>query len=106
MVDVAALRAYRERRSFAEWDGYVASEHVAASERSIRRLLGDLIALDPPATEQDARRAVDECVRRFNTLDDGWVCTIEREAIGDCIHDVVGLCGFAWSEDWLDEADW
>ena len=65
-----------------------------------------LIALGPKPTEGAARRAVDECVRRFNDIDDDWICTIEREDIYEQIGRVVDACGFDCQEDWLDERDW
>ena len=98
---------HREKRYFESWDGFVDAELVTASEASFRKLADDLVALGPTPAEKDARRAVDRCVRRFNRLDeDGWICTIEREDIGDCVHDLVTACGFEWDEDWLGEADW
>jgi hypothetical protein len=106
MPDVTRLREWRERRFFEAWDGFVPEERICASEASIRQLIDDLLALGPAATETAARRAVDECVRRFNDLDNGWICTIERETIGDSIYDIVERCGFEWDEDWLDERDW
>jgi hypothetical protein len=106
MVDISALHQLRNRRFFEGWDGFRTPAQVTASEASIRELVDDLITLGPSPGEVAARRVVEQCVRRFNELDDGWICTIEREDIGDCIHDLVELCGFAWDEDWLDEADW
>ena len=106
MADIAALQGLREQRFFDGWDGFVAAEHVEASEASVRRLIDDLIALGPKPTEEAARRAVDECVRRFNDIDDGWTCTIEREDIYEQVGRAVDLCGFDCQEDWLDERDW
>jgi hypothetical protein len=106
MADIATLQRLREGRFFDGWDGFVAPEHVEASEASLRRLIDDLIALGPKPTEEAARRAVDACVRRFNDLDDGWICTIEREDIYEQVGRVVDACGFDCQEDWLDERDW
>jgi hypothetical protein len=106
MVDIAAVRRLREQRFFGGWDEFVAPEHVEASEASVRRLIDDLISLGPEPTEEAARRAVDECVRRFNDIDDGWICTIEREDIYEQLGRIVELCGFECDEDWLDERDW
>jgi hypothetical protein len=50
---------------------------------------------------------VRRCVKRFNKLDDGWICTIEREDICDCLAQIVDLCGMDGSADWVDEdRDW
>jgi hypothetical protein len=106
VADIAALKRLREQRFFDGWDGFIAPEHVEASEASIHRLIDDLLALDPLPSEEAARQAVDECVRRFNGIDDGWICTIERENIYEQIGQVVDACGFDCQEDWLDERDW
>lgn len=107
MVDREALRQLRGQRFFGGWDEFVSPDRVEASESSLRRLIDDLLALGPEPTEAAARLAVDECVRRFNALDDdGWICTIEREDIYERIGQAVGACGFDCREDWLDERDW
>ena len=105
-MDIAGLRAIRDGRFFEGWDDYVPKEHITASEASIRQLIDDLIALGKKATERAARRAVDACVRRFNDMDDGWICTIEREDICEQVDRVIELAGFKPDEDWLDERDW
>src|SRR5262245_3484778 len=106
MADDAALRLLREQRFFADWDEFVSPEHVAESEAAVRRLVDELLALGPEPSEEAARRAVDECVRRFNALDDDWIFTIEREDIYEQICRVVESCGFECEEDWLSERDW
>jgi hypothetical protein len=106
MADFVALQRLRGQRFFEGWDGYVNPEYVEASEASVRQLIDDLITLGPQPTEEAARRAVDECVRRFNGLDDGWICTTEREDIYEQVGRVVDAAGFNCQEDWLDERDW
>ena len=106
MADIPPLQRFREQRFFDGWDGFVAPECVEASETSVRRLIENLIALGPKPTEEEVRRVVDACVRRFNDLDDGWICTIEREDIYEQIGRIVGACGFDCQEDWLRERDW
>ena len=106
MTDFAALRALRVERFFKGWDKYVSPERVEASESSMCRLVDDLLALGPKLTEGAARLAVDECVRRFNDLDEGWICTIEREDIYEQVCHVVDACGFDCDEGWLEERDW
>lgn len=101
-----ALQKLRKERFFEGWDEFLKAQHVAASEASMKRLIDELIALGPRLTEGAARRAVDECVRRFNDLDDGWICTIEREDICEQIYTVVEACGFECDEDWTSERDW
>jgi len=106
MTDTTALQRLRGERFFDGWDGYVTPENVSASEASVRQLVDDLIALGPEATEEATRQAVSECVRRFNDLDTGWICTIEREDIYEQIGQVVDACGFDCQEDWLYDRDW
>src|SRR5436309_824583 len=98
-----ALQRLRKKRFFESWGEFIGAQHVTASEDSMKRLIDDLIALGPTPTEAGARHAVDECVQRFNDLDDGWICTIEREDIFEQICKVVDACGFDCQEDWLDE---
>jgi hypothetical protein len=106
MTHFTALQRLRAQQFFDGWGEFVAPSRVEASEASVRRLIDDLIALGPQPTEEAARLAVDECVRRFNDLDDGWICTIEREDIYEQIGRVVDACGFDCQEDWLDEREW
>jgi hypothetical protein len=107
MADIVGLRRLHDERFFDNWGGFVAAERVAASEASVRRLIDELIALGPELSEKAARAAVDDCVRRFNDLDDdGWICTIERDDIYEQLGRVIDLCGFEYNEEWTAERDW
>ena len=106
MADRRALKKLCGERFFENWDEFLSPERVRASEGSVHLLVDALLALGPKPAGRAARSAVDACVRRFNDLDDGWICTIEREDIGDQIGRVVEACGFEYDEDWLDERDW
>ena len=101
-----ALQKLRKKRFFEGWDEFIESQHVAASEASMVQLIDDLLKLGPKLTEKAARKAVDKCVQRFNDLDDGWICTIEREDICEQVYTVVEACGFDADEGWLNERDW
>lgn len=103
MLDIAALRKLREQRFFAAWDGSVPEEMLAASELAIRTLIDSLIAFGPAAPQTAVQRVVHECVERFNELDQGWISTIEREDICDCLSRVVDSCGLDGSADWIAE---
>jgi hypothetical protein len=105
MANQAALQLLRAQRFFNSWDEFVTPQRIAASEANVRRLIDDLLALGPTLNEEAARLAVDQCVRRFNDLDDGWICTIEREDIYEQIGRVVYACGFDYREDWLNERE-
>lgn len=56
--------------------------------------------------EPAARASVNDVVRRFNDLDDGWIETMEREDICERIFDILDAAGFEADEDWLGERDW
>lgn len=103
MFDIDGLRRARKERFFAAWDGRVAAKAVEAAEEAIRSLIDGLIALGPCGTETDVREKVDQCVEQFNQLDNGWITTIERDDIGDCLSRIVGLCGMDRSADWVAE---
>lgn len=106
MADLTALRQLSEQRFFGNWDEYIAPENIEASEANVRCLIDALITLGPRPTEEAVHRAVDECIRQFNKIDDGWICTTEREDIYEQVSRVVGVCGFDCQEEWLDARDW
>lgn len=110
MLDLDALKQRRRQRSFANWDDFLESELVARSDESVWQLIDGLISLGAEATREQVQAKIDECVRRFNQLDqsckDSWICTIEREDIGEVLWELIDLCGFHGSEEWLAERDW
>ena len=106
MAKITELERFREQGFFEGWDEFVATEHVKASEASVQVLVEELLSLGPGLSEETARQAVDQCVRRFNDIDDGWICTIERDDIFEQIAHVVDACGFDCQEDWINERDW
>ena len=108
--DLTGLRQRRDQRAFAEWDEFRPPELVAQSEEAVRRLIDRLVALGPDPARDQVQAAIDECVRRFNELDwsqgHSWISTIEREGISEVLWELIDLCGFEGSEEWLDERDW
>jgi len=101
------LAKVRGKRHFKSWDTFVDAKRIAKSEKSIDKLIDDLILLGDEPDEKKARRAVARCVKRFNTMDDdGWICTIEREDICEVIANLVTTCGFEDDDDWYDDRDW
>ena len=106
MIDQGTLRSLREKRFFITWDGEVDSEHIESAEDIMRQLVDALLAGGTELTEDIARANVDACVQRFNELDDGWICTIEREDICEQIENVIDACGYDFEEDWRDKRDW
>jgi hypothetical protein len=95
---------------FGNWAPDVPDDRIAAATECVRRLIDDVLALGAEPEEDGVRNAVDECVRRFNELDEldanSWIFTIEREDIGEVIWKVIDLAGFEGDEDWLDEREW
>jgi hypothetical protein len=107
MLDIPGLQQFRGQRFFEGWDGYVAAEKVKASEDSIRTLIDALVSLGSDGVKKAVRRAVRQCVERFNEMDGGWICTIEREDIVECLGRIVDLCGMDGSAEWVDDGrDW
>jgi hypothetical protein len=104
--DIAALKLHRSKPLFAEWAGHVSDDRIESVSGALRELIDDLIALGPDPEEDDAREAVDKCVRQLNDLDDGWITTIEREDLCEAIYKIVDLAGFEGDEDWTEERDW
>lgn len=107
MINVAALEKIRDERCFTAWDGSVGETQVASSEEAIDSLVDTLLELGPIAPESAVRRAVHDCVERFNKLNDGWICTAEGETICACLEKVVLHCGLKTVPDWVGEnCDW
>lgn len=108
--DLIELRRRRDQRAFSSWDGYRPAELVAQSDNAVRHLIDRLIGLGPDPTQEQVQAEVDACVRQFNDLDQNWehhwICTIEREDIAEVLWELIDLCGFDGSEEWLDERDW
>lgn len=106
MAKIAGLKRLRQARFFEGWDEFVSARRVKAAEGYLQKLIDELVALGPRMSEDAARRAVGACVRRFNRIDDGWICTIEREDIFEQICRLIDLCGFEYEEDWIGDRDW
>ena len=69
--------------------------------------IDEVLAFGPVLDERTARRLVRQSVLRFNELNDGWICTIEREDICEELDRIIELCGFSCDdEDWLAGRDW
>jgi len=110
-MKTAALRKYRERLT-NDKDSYFGDWPVSAETREeCWKILADtldaLIALGANASVEDATNVLRQCVERYNDLDDGFICTIEREELCDILYEIGDLCGLDSQEDWVDEwRDW
>jgi len=105
-MDLEALELLRSNRFFESWNGFVPAEKISASEEALRSFLNRLIQSGPTVDEALARAYVDDAVRLFNDLDDGWIVTTEREDICDRISDILAAAGFEPDEDWFCEREW
>lgn len=106
-MKTAALAKYRARLvaartdPFADWD--VTRRKRAACTRALVAALDALVALGPRGRVEDATAVLKRCVERFNRLDDGFICTVEREELCDVLYDIGELCGLDSSEEWVEE---
>ena len=105
-MNTAALQSLKSGRFFEEWEGFVSRGNIDSSELELQRLVDRLIESGPMTEETTARSLVDETVKKFNDLNDGWIVTIEREGICEKIYDILDAAGFEPDEDWFSEREW
>ncbi|WP_422929093.1 hypothetical protein [Singulisphaera sp. PoT] len=110
-MDISKLQDYRktleaERESlFSDWP--ISPEVREACWRNLADALDALIALGPDGSEDDASEILRRCIERYNDLDDGFICTIEREELCDILYELGDDCGLDGGEEWVDEwRDW
>lgn len=110
-MKTAALRKYRKRLTdaqgsyFGDWP--VTPEQRAACWLVLAETVDALVALGPKGSVEDATAVLRHCVERYNELDEGFICTIEREELCDILYELGDLCGLDAEEDWVDEwRDW
>src|SRR5580692_10042732 len=105
-MNTTALVKYRSRLTddktsyFADWP--VESEQREACWQNLVQTLDALITLGSQGTIEDATDILRQCVERYNELDEGFICTIEREELCDIIYEIGGYCGLDRKEDWVD----
>ena len=110
-MNLAQLREYRKRLSggkdayFRDWP--ISPQTREACWQNLADTVDGLIALGPQASAEDASDTLRRCVERYNELDDGFICTIEREQLCDILYEIGDLCGLDSEEEWVDEwRDW
>jgi hypothetical protein len=110
-VKIASLVRYRQRLHdekgsyFADWP--VKSEQREACWQNLAQTVDVLIALGERGTVEDATDILRRCVERYNELDEGFICTIEREELCDILYEISGYCGMDNEAEWVDEwRDW
>jgi hypothetical protein len=100
----ASRRAYKplpvegieevRKRPFKGWETFVDSDQLRAARRLVRKTIDALLALGPDAAAPLKINLFHALIEQFNEIDDGWICTIEREDIcelADDLADRVGL---------------
>jgi hypothetical protein len=106
-MKTAGLRKCRKRLDaepevfFGDWP--ITEPQRAACRKALGDTLDALIALGPRGTPDQASEVLQHCVERYNALDDGFICTIEREELSEILYEIGDLCGLPSDEDWLDE---
>src|SRR5262245_3672857 len=110
-VKIASLVKFRKRLTdekasyFADWP--VKPEQREACWQNLAQTVDALIALGRRGTVEDATDILRRCVERYNELDEGFICTIDREELCDILYEIGGYCGMDSEEDWVDEwRDW
>jgi hypothetical protein len=110
-VKTASLRKYRKRLTdekhlyFSDWP--ITREQREACWQALAEAVDALIALGPRGSVEDATGVLRRCVEQYNEIDEGFICTIEREELCDILYELGDLCGLDSEEDWVDEwRDW
>ncbi len=104
-MKTALLVKYRKRLAdeeatlFGDWP--ITPEQREACWQNLAQTLDALIALGRRGTVADATAVLCGCVERFNALDEGFICTIEREELCEILEEVGEFCGLDSEEDWV-----
>ncbi|WP_425397204.1 hypothetical protein [Aeoliella sp.] len=109
-LEATTLENLRNRQFFEHWDDYPAKKAILGSRQIMQETVEQLIELGTAATESARLAVLQECIERFNRLDeelDHFVLTIEREDICEEFEMLVHACGLGAHEDLADEwRDW
>ena len=109
-MNTAALDKYRKRLTdekgsyFVDWP--VEPEQREACWENLAQTLDALIALGKRGTVEDATEIFRQCVERYNELDEGFICTIEREELCDILYEIGDYCGAANALPWRLRVSW
>lgn len=68
-----------------------------------QNLAQTLIALGRRGSVEDATDILRQCIEQYNELDEGFICTIEREELCDTLYEIGDACGLDGDEDWVDK---
>jgi hypothetical protein len=65
------------------------------------------VTAEQRGTVEGATEILRQCVERYNELDEGFICTIEREELCDILYKIGECCGPDSEDDRVDEwRDW
>src|SRR5262249_52288862 len=110
-MKTSSLIKYRKRLDdekasfFGDWP--ITPEQREACWQNLAQTVDALIAWGRRGTVEDATETLRRCVERYNELDEGFICTIEREELCDILYEIGSFCGLDSEEDWVDEwRDW
>jgi len=86
---------------FSDWP--ITPEQRAACWQNLAQTLDALIALGRRGSVEDATDILRQCIERYNELDEGFICTIEREELCDTLYEIGDARGLDGDEDWVDK---
>jgi len=109
-MNIESLTKFRKRLTderesyFAEWE--MEPDQREACWQNLALTLDALIALGQQGSVKNSTEILRRCVEQYNELDDGFICTIEREELCDIMYEIGGYCGLdgdgAWVDAWRD----
>jgi hypothetical protein len=82
------LHELAKQTPFKSWGRFVEAEYLHEARALVRAAIRALIALGPDAPAAAKLDVIRECVEGFNDIDDGWICTIEREDICELLDEL------------------
>jgi hypothetical protein len=108
-LESVTLEDLRTHVFFRRWTDYPSAKVIAASRAIMSRTVKDLLVLGSQASEAERMAVLQTCIELFNEIDakQGWIETIEREAICEEFEAIVHACGLGHYKDLADEwRDW
>ena len=105
--DSERLNALSNASPFQDWEGVVAAGKLDACRRIVCEAARRLVE-SAEATKPERAAIVRTAVHRLNEVDDGFICTIEREDLCDHLVAIGTAAGLSSAEidDALDDRDW
>lgn len=90
---------------FADWP--ITSAQREACLQTLVQTVDALISLGANGSVEDATIVHRDCIERYNELDDGFICSIERDDLSGILYELGDLSGLDGAENWVDKwRDW